>query len=202
MEALARRLFIEHINALESAFAQMTSHGGIEQEDVGPIVTRLRTMGLVRFGRLRAKWLLHRHEYHRAAGDADAMALVADLLLGLTMICRLTAAELILQEDGVIELHQGGRPVAAYLLASGRGHKTRAALEPDLIARASQHRVRPIVPVGAIVGAVLPSPAMALPEDVVRGEITDDLVSGPSKLRIFDISELRADHGRAMQVVQ
>jgi hypothetical protein len=200
MDELSQRLLMEHVGQLQHAVDRKIREDG-NAEDVADLLVRLRALGLVKLGKLRAYWLLHEKPY--CPVEANAPGLIADLLLALAMVARISGAVAVILEDGLVEFQRDGRAVAAHLIASGRGHRGRSALEAEVESRRKQYRSRPVPPRGVIVGGTsdiwptTPTP----PPDVVRGDESGNIVVGPAALPLFHISELRGDPERIQQVV-
>lgn len=201
MDNLSQRLLIEQIVQLKRAVDQKIRDDRLPHEDVADLLDRLQALGLVEFGILRANWLLHNKRY--CPVDLNALSLIADLLLVLAMVGRVSGAEAVIAEDGLVEFHRDGRPVIAYIIASGRGHRGRLALEAALEPRRRQYRSRLVRPCGAIVGGTSGSwtTTVTPPTDVIRGDVSEDIVAGSAVLPLLHIDELRANPDRVRQVV-
>jgi len=201
MEELSHRLLQEQVSQLDQAAAKKIQADGLPPEDLANLLARLQALGLVKLGTLRAHWLLHDKPYY--PGDHSSVGLIADLLLALAMIARVSGASALIIEDGLVEFHRDGRVVAGFLVASGRGHRGRPALEVAVESRRRQYRSRPAPPRGAIVGGTSDtwSSNLTPPSDVVRGDTTEDIVAGPVTLPLFHISDLRADPNRVSGVI-
>src|SRR5439155_26646496 len=121
-------------------------------------------------GAARASWLLHDHPY-RSDHDIERW-LIADLLLALAMIIRISGASVTVADDGLVEFRRDSRVMAVYLLASGRGARGRPAMEAAIESRRSRYRSRPVPVRGAIVGGTSYTwnTVVAPPQDVVRGD--------------------------------
>lgn len=201
MDELSQRLAVEHVDALNKAVAQKVQEDKLPTENVGPLLKRLETLGLVSLGKVRAHWLLHEKPY--CPVDPGASGLIADLLLALAMMVRVSGAVALILEDGLVEFHRDSRVVATYVVASGRGHRGRAAIEAAIEARRSQYRGRPAPPRGVIVAGTSDTwtSPVTPPTDVVRGDSSDDVVGGPTALPLLHINDFRADPSRIAQVV-
>ena len=202
MEELSERLSMEQIARLNEAAKQKTREDEMPDEDITVLLARLQSLGLVKHGKLRAHWLLHDKPY--CPVDSNALGLIADLLLALAMMARVSGAVPVIVEDGVVEFHRDGRVVGTYLIASGRGYRGKAAVEADVESRRSQYRSRPAPPRGVLVGGTsdawtaLPTP----PRDIVQGDPAGpDVVTGSTGLPLFHINELRENHNRIQEVV-
>ena len=201
MDQLSQRLLKEQVSQLGLAVGHKVRDDGLPNENVADLLTRLETMGVVKLGKLRAHWLLHDKRY--CPVEPSALGLIADLLLALAMMARISGAVAIIVEDGLVEFHRDGRAVAAYLVASGRGHRGRSALEAAVEFRRTQYRSRPAPPRGVIVGGTSETwtTTPTLPTDVLRGDVSEDIVIGPGALPLLHISELRANPNLLQQVV-
>lgn len=202
MEALSERLSFDQIGRLNDAANQQINDDSMPGEDITVLLNMLQSLGLVKFGKLRAHWLLHEKPY--CPVDPHVLGLTADLLLALAMMARVSGALPVIIEDGVVEFHRDGRVVGAYLIASGRGYRGKAAVEADVESRRSQYRNRSAPPRGVLVGGTsdawtaLPTP----PRDIVQGDPAGpDVVKGSTGLPLFHINELRENHSRIQQVV-
>ncbi|MGV3520299.1 hypothetical protein [Luteitalea sp.] len=201
MQALSARLLTEHKQQLSEAARQKVHDDGLEPEDLSVHLARFGELGLVTSGRVRAQWLLTDTPYCRATPDHHG--LVADLLLVVATIARLSGARALITEDGIVEFYRDGRVLGACILASGRGHRGRPSVEALIGKQRRRHRARAVPITSAIVGAtsdwgVLSTP----PDDVVRGDVADDIVLGHGQLPLHHVAELRGDPSRVHQVVR
>ena len=156
----------------------------------------------MKLGKLRAHWLLHDKPY--CPVNFNGNGLLADLLLALAMMARVSGAAVIIIEDGLVEFQRNGRVVVAYLVASGRGHRGTTAVEADVARRRAQYQSRPVPPSGVLVGGISDprTTPVASPTDVARGDSSDDdILTGPTVLPLIHISELRSDPSCIHQLV-
>jgi len=201
MEELSERLLGEQVHKLEQAVTHKINEDQLETENFADIRKCLSALGLVKLGKLRGHWLLHDKPYYPL--DQTAVGLIADLLLGLAMMARVSGAATAFVEDGlVVEFRRDGRAVAAFVVASGRGYRGRVAVESDVRKRLRHHHSTAPPPQGLIAGGTSDSwtTVLAAPQDVIRGG-TDpkdvvrggarDIISGPATLPTFHISQLR-----------
>jgi hypothetical protein len=202
MVALSTRLVKEQMAQLEQAVRQKVQDDNLPSENVAGLITRLQGMGLIALGKLRASWLLHDKPYCPA--EVGALGLIADLLLALGLISRVSGTDALIVEDGLVEFHRGGRSLATYVVASGRGHRGRSAIEAAVERRRGQYRSRSTPPRGVIVGGTSDAwtTAVTPPQDVVRGDVSEDIVAGSGVLPLIHINELRTEVNRIAQVVQ
>ncbi|HEY4934094.1 MAG TPA: hypothetical protein VII23_21220 [Terriglobales bacterium] len=202
MEGLSEHLSAEQVARVSDAVGQKTREDGIPDEDIAALLASLRSLGLVKLGRLRGHWLLHDKPYCPA--NQNDLGLIADLLLALAMMARVSGAVPVVVEDGIVEFRREGRVVSAYIIASGRGHRSRAAVEADVGRRRAQYRGRTAMPHGVIVGGTSDAwTAMSTPpRDIVQGDATETaVVGGAAVLPLFHINELRENNNRIQEVV-
>ena len=201
MDEMSQRLLKEQIANLQHAVAQKVRDDRLPSENVAGLLDRFQAIGLVKLGKLRAHWLVHDKPYCKA--EPNAVGLIADLLLAIAMVARVSSAAALVMDDGVVEFLRNGRIAAAYLIASGCGHRGRAAVEASLASRRKQYQSRPTPPHGAIVGGTSDSWTATLtpPSDILLGEMSDDIITGPPVFPMIHISELRADPGCVQKVV-
>lgn len=202
MDEFSQRLSLEHVARLREAVAREVQEDGLPDEDIACFVERLQSVGLVKLGKLRACWLLHDKPY--CPVDDAVSGLLGDLVLALAMVARVSDALPVIADDGIVEFHRDGRIVSAYLIASGRGHRGRAAIEARIESRRLDYRSRAAPPRGVLVGGTLDAWAAPAtpPRDILQGDgIEADLVAGPTTLRFFHVSELRANQDLIQQIV-
>lgn len=201
MEALSQRLMQEHSVKLEQAIAQKVQDDHLPVENIVNLLTRLQSFGLLKVGRIRADWLLHDKRYHPV--NPNTLGLIADLVLAIAMIARCSGADAIIVDDGIVEFHREGRAVAAFLVASGSGHRGKSAIEAHVQSRRGQYRGRPVPPCGVIVGGTSDAwtTVVTPPTDVVLGDMSGDITVGSTVLPLRYISELRANPNGIQQLV-
>ena len=193
MEEMAKRLLAELTTELEAAGRELCARHSWdgEADHLAALSDRLHNMGVIALGRVRAKWLLDTQQY---APDDSRRPLIADLLLGLGLIERAASVEAHFREDGLVELYSGGVICGRLLLASGSGTLRWSALEAsvlEVLGRIST-TVRPKhVLVSGVVGHRPPAPAP--PENLVMGDVEDDIVLGSQRPRILAVDEIRSD---------
>jgi hypothetical protein len=202
MEEFSRRLSLEQVAQLRDAIDRKVREDRLEAEDVSCFVNRFESLGLVKLGKLRASWLLHDKPY--CPVDSSASGLLADLVLALAMLARVSGALPVVADDGVVEFHRDGQAVSSYLIASGRGYRGRPAIEARIESRSPDHRSRAAPPRGVLVGGT--SDAWDVPttppKDILQGDqIEEDLVSGPMTLPLIHIDELRRNQDLIQKLV-
>ena len=191
MRALADRLVEEHRAELEGVCRHLLSTEGFEEEDVCGLCKRLAEMGLLRLGRLRARWVLSRHAYDPR--EPNKAALIADLLLAVGLIERVTGSQAVFGDDGVVEFRQGDRLLGSVILASGRGIRGWLAIETEIKQSEHNWEYHNPRPRRAIVAGVQGDRPVEIapPGDLVCQEDRDSIVTGYTSLEMFSVHELR-----------
>ncbi len=134
MEELSERLSTEQVFELEQAISRKVREEALLQtEDVTNLLACLRNLGLVKLGKLRAHWLLYEKPYYPV--NLNGNGLLADLLLALAMIARVSGTAVIIIENGLVEFQRDDRVVVTYLVASGCGHLCIINIRPLLKSR-------------------------------------------------------------------
>lgn len=200
MAALSERLVVEHTSQLKTAADTMVQRDKLTPEDLTTLLSRLQDIGLLDVGRLRASWLLHDKPYF--AEELLARELIADLLLAAALIARVTGTAAFLFGNGIVEFKRGDRTVATHVFVSGRGSRSRIAIESELSSRQRRFRGLATPPTGAIVAGIRDNGAAPItpPADVLLGDTSGSIVLGPSALPIFHVESLRQDPAQCQQV--
>ena len=195
MDQLSQRLVREHMERLHQAIRNKIAEDRNHADDVDSLLTQLLPLGLVHQGKLRADWLLINNPYRPI--DDDTLGLMADLFLALAMMLRVSGTTLRFMADGVLEFQRNGRTVAAYVLASGRGHRSISAVEAEIGNRRRRYDRHQLTLSGILVGGTSnvarpPTP----PADISTGEIVPDDLLGSEGLPIYHVDEVRAEPTR------
>jgi hypothetical protein len=199
MEGLSRRLLEEQIAKLGQAAVSKTQEDHLPNEDIARFLNTLQHMGIVRVGKLRAYWLLSEKPY--LVFDENILGLLADLLLALATMVRVSGAEAVIIEDGRVEFQRAGRTVASFIVASGNGHRGKIAVEAEVQKRRAGYSQSPTAALVGGTSASWTTPPTP-PKDIVDGaESKDDILRGPTALPLFHISELRDNHVLIREVV-
>lgn len=187
---LADRLVKVHRHALEEVCKELARLNDWDEEDVSVICDRMERLGLVRMGRLRAHWLLRAQRYAPQPRDREALRLVAELVVAVAMIERVSAMTASFIEEGVVEFASETKRVHA-LVGSGGGSLGWAALEHEL-----ERRRRRLAAVGrrptlALVGAMnAERQIVAPPPKLAREQSAASVVDGAEQLIFVTTAEL------------
>jgi hypothetical protein len=200
-EHLASRLLgAFHADLVASASDLCLEHGWTtEPASVPDLVDRLHAQGLVAVGRIRARWLLDDQAY---LPETDTRGLVADLLLGVGLAERGSLTKARFREDGVVELIKDGNVATTLLPASGRGTRRWSALEARALEAVGRLHSAARPEHVLVCGAPGPQGAdIAPPQDLIRGDATDDIIEGFGRPRFVSAEALRADPDVAAELV-
>jgi hypothetical protein len=200
MASLSERLVLEHISRLKAAAIARVQREHLPAENVDDLLARFQQIGLVSLGRLRANWLLD--EKHYLPDDRLSRELIADLLLAAGLVARETRTSAVLCEDGVVEFRRGNQTISAQVFVSGRGVRSRSAIEVELSTRRRHFWARPTPPCGAIVAGTRDGgrAPVSAPQDVILGDTSTSIVLGSSALSILHVESLRQDPAQCKQV--
>jgi hypothetical protein len=192
MQSLAARLSVEQLAHLSQAIARKIQEDGITSETVQLSLDRMKDIGLVDFGKLRSVWLLHDKPYRPIAGDD--FGLIADLVLAIGSIERISGSTASIRREGIVDFSREGRIVVSFQLASGRGHRGRAAIEADVASRRARVS-QDTPPHGVLVAGTSDAwdtPSPSAPGDIIFGDGADsDLITGSTILSLIHVNQLR-----------
>ena len=200
MRALAQRVVEEHRAILERDCNTLVQALGIETEDIAGLCSRLAEVGLLGLGRLRAAWMLHSSSYlpHE---EGTPLHLFSNLVLAIRMVERVGGQQARFREDGLVEFSVGGY-VTLIMVCSGGGWMNSARVEAELSKRREALQRQGRAPSVALVGGVEQGPEKTTPSNIAGDGNPDDLVTGPTMLRIITIAELRSDPELVRQVIR
>jgi hypothetical protein len=195
MATLSKRLIVDFRSKLEQSLREKTEEEHLPAENAAELVNQIMNLDFVTQGIFRAHLLLNRKPYEPASDDA--FRLIADLLLATAMIARISASSAFILKDGMVEFRKD-HTVARYTLASGRGHRGRAAVEARLRFR---HRHGELESNGVLVaGTSEPIELPTLPEDIARGDLpVDDLIA--PDVPMYHVNAIRSAPARIREMV-
>lgn len=199
MAEVAARVLEEHLADLALAFETKMARDGLEAETIDAFVVEAKRIGLLNFGRLRARWCFADTPY-ASARDQD-VRLLADLTLGLSLIARVTSLRMKITPESSIQFLHGDRVAATVEVASGGGHMRRAEVEARLSARGREMQLTgrsTVIIAGTADGWVdLSSP----PGDVLYGDPPSDDIIAPAAVMLIHLEQIRADHSLVERMV-
>jgi hypothetical protein len=190
MSELSDRLLLAQTRSLIESARALVERERLVAEDIDHVVERIKRMGLLGFGTLRANWLLADRRY--SADEPASREFVADLLLAAATVARVTGTTAFPFDDGIVEFRRGDQIVDCRIFVSGNGTHGCLAVEGKLSARARGFRNHATPPLGVVVShtrdhGIRP---VAAPQDLIDGEITPTII-GQSALPMTHVEAIR-----------
>jgi hypothetical protein len=201
MRALGERVAQAQARALKQASEVLVRDHDVDAETTDPLLARLAGEGLLYLGTLRAKWAFDYKPYASAA--EVGVANLADLLLAVAMLERLTGCEAHFVDDGLIELRQDDMPAVVIAVGTGLGVASWLAAEDRLRRDQARHAATGLRPTFGLLAHVKQRlEAIAAPADIVAEADAGSIVTGPGDFPIFALEELRAEPSDALALVR
>lgn len=201
MDLIAARVVEEHRADVERSCREFARAHSFEPEDVSALCHAMATLGLLGFGRLRARWFFADSTYARYPRDADQTRLqLADLVSALAAIERLCGRRARVGEDGVVHFLASEGSSPAVLVASGGGWMQWTLLMGKLHRRLERLRKTGIYIDGALVCGASGERAQVVPDDIA-GEGDSGGVAGSRDFKVLGTDDLRRDPSCASQLV-
>lgn len=201
MEQLGARVHAEICDGIEAACRSICEENDWQDEFAGisEIRTCVEVLGLLDTGAMRSRWLGENSGY---TPDDDRRSLIADLLLGIGIIKRESAASPSLCADGLVVFVASSGIESRVLALSGLGTARWSAMEARVaqaVGRLPVHRR----PRGVLVSGTLgPRGAdLAPPPDLIVGESGDSILGAHASPDIVLVDELRTDPSLASRLV-
>lgn len=201
MRALSTRLAEEHSNHIAAACSVMTTREGWTQEDLSSLRSKLKSLGLVGLGKLRASWLLDDRPYCCHEGTIEE--LLADILLALALIERTAGVSIQLHSDRIVEITTGSNQRLSFLVFSGKGSLRWTSAETEILYRekycplesASSRPRRALVS-----GVTGPSPArVSPPPSIVDQEDEKSIMADAPTFKMWSTDDLRTNTTAVLQ---
>ena len=189
MLRLASRLVEEQRAELEHKGQALIHDLDLYEEDVTGVCQRLAALGLVNLGVLRAAWLLrdHPYEHHQPAH----LPLIADLIVAIAMIERLTASTAAFRSEGIVEFPSANGPVRV-IVCSGGGWMTRAVVESRLRFRRGKAAPGEHGELLAVAGGLSGPGGPPVAPSSIAGDYEDaDITAGEDQFKLLTVTELR-----------
>jgi hypothetical protein len=201
MERLASRLSTEHSAALERACRAICEAEHFDCDDVPPACEKFKSAGLIHAGRLRASWTLSRDQY--VPLRMVNLEQIADLLLGVQAIERVTGTSADLGENGTIRFETAGRVCGYAFVASGRGVRSWRALETEIAQHWRFRATRPQVSRALVSGVNGGRPASTpLPENVLFEPTPESIIYTRSPVpKLYSVQELHENQDLTWEFV-
>lgn len=192
MRRLAKRFVEEDRVELGNACRQLAATEGWDwsKQRVTVLCNRMAEQGLIRLGRIRARWLLDDSSY--LPRHSIVISWLADMLFAIGLIEEATGSEGNFCEDGVVEFRRGNLILGGVIIGHGRGFMRWAALEAKFSAsqRFRQHRAPQ--PQYAIVGGVPSGPPadVAPPQNIVCDGKPDSLITTNIGFKMYTVEQI------------
>jgi hypothetical protein len=201
MRALGERVARAQARSLKEASELLVSNHGVGAEATDPLLDRLVSEGLLYLGTLRAKWALEQKPY--ASASEVSTANLADLLLAVAMLERLTGCEAHFVDDGLIELRQEDMRPVVIAVGTGLGVASWLAAEARLRSGQTQHTATGLRPTFGLLAHVKQQlETIAAPTDIVAEADPASIVTGPGEFPIFELEKVRAEPADALTLVR
>lgn len=190
MQELSLRLVYEHQIEIRNECKDLVGRHGWVEEDVDGLTDRLGELGLIGLGRFRARWLLDESSY--VPRDAAIPGWLADLVLAVGLVERITDSTATFREDGTVEFRSDNRVLGIVLLGHGRGILRWFEIDAEI------DRNRPLWewrnPRSILVAGVAGNrQEVTAPRDIVAEGTAQDLVREYHIPKKYDVDELRDD---------
>lgn len=192
MRQLAQRLALEvRIEARMACDELITANAWSDSSEMVDFVcAAYEAAGLLRMGRIRAAWLMVERAYE--PDHPPQRELIADLLLGVALLCGPGPTQVVFQPDGTVVLSGPTQPPRRVLLVSGRGTRRWSQLDPLLASRTGDaNAAAELVLAAGFQGTRLSE--WGPPDDIVAAEARDDITVGAPAPRVIAIDDLRSD---------
>lgn len=167
------------------------SHGDAS-EDITLLVSQIKAMGMVSFAIIRARWHLSEERYIKT--DERQVESVADILIAVALIERLTEVKSQLLECGRVQFSSGVRE-SEVVVVSGNGSLRWGSLEATLKSREKYLQVpKPrssVKRVLAVEVTGIKPEHMATPESIIDRREESDLVRCGEGVRFVSVDEIR-----------
>ncbi len=201
MRELAIRLVREHRADLDRACWDLIKDEGWEVEDVDGLCQRITGQGLLKFGQIRARWTLALELY--VPRRKVTTEWLADLLLAIGLIERVTSSLASFRIDGIVEFRRDNLTIGALILAHGHGYMRMAAIEAR-IKQSRQYREQndPGTISAIVAGVSIPrDQQLTPPESIILQGDESSLIPPEESLKIYTVDELRERSDLAMEIL-
>jgi hypothetical protein len=201
MQRIGERVAQAHARALNAAAQVLVADHGVDSEATDALLDRLAREGLLYLGKLRARWMLELQPYASAAEVSTAN--LADLLLAVAMLERLTRCDAHFVDDGLVELRREGMQPVVIAVGTGRGFASWLTAEDRLRRDQARHTATGLRPTFGLLAHVKARPqAIAAPENIVAEADSASIVTGPGVFPIFELEEMRAKPAEVLALMQ
>ena len=191
MAAIAARVLSEHAARFQRACDDLSQERNYAEYDFQVLTTAIESLGLIGFGKVRARWLLYLKDY--AATHAFDTRLIGDLLLTISFVASTLEASIRLRVDGAIELWKDNDLITVVGLATGQGVRNLLAVETALELQVKMSPWQGPIPVRILVTGYVPNENIpTAPVSIVEEADKDDITNPRGPSQILCAYQLRA----------
>lgn len=193
MSHLADRVVLEQVNKLRRACADLVRANNIASEDCEQVLGRMRNLGLLKLGKLRAAWQLEQSQY--ASDRQNESSSYADIVLAIALLERMGTAKSEIGPEGNVALVREGRCLCTIVPIAGKGTRTVASVEP--IVRQKMKELDNLLvhkPVLFLLAGVEGAhEEITLPESIVSGSNPENIAVRIEPLPWYRVPDVRKD---------
>lgn len=193
MSHLANRVALEQVNRLRRACEDLVRANNIAPEDCDQVLGRMRNLGLLKLGKLRAAWQIELSQY--ASDRQNETASYADIVLAIALLERMGTAKSEIGPEGHVALVREGKCLCTIVPISGKGTRTVASIEP--IVRQKLKELDNLLvqkPVLFLLAGVEGAyEEITLPESIVSGANPENIAVRTEPLPWYRVPDVRKD---------
>jgi hypothetical protein len=187
MGDLASRLAHEQVDDLVQSCEQVLAANNASADQIQHFqgtAQRLRDVTLLGLGKLRSRAKLDMEATYVPRRSLDD-ELLAEPISALAEFCASYGCTALPRENGVWKIMKDGRSIGSLILSTGRGTRKLSALEAQIQYHHQELCDTSIEPPQAILlgGIIAEAHEIASPDNIVTGDVTETLISGPQSPR-------------------
>ncbi|HUW45583.1 MAG TPA: hypothetical protein VMW50_07275 [Dehalococcoidia bacterium] len=201
MDRLANRVVKEHCANLEQACIDQIQEHGWDSEDIHTLCQRITQDGLIKLGKIRARWTLNTALYLPQRSVLTKW--IADLLIVVGFIERKSGSQAVFRPDGIIEFRRDNSIIGMVIAAHGQGYLRWPALEMRIKHSQQYNDYGDYEIVRAIISGVqgIEPTDVAPPENIVWQEEPNSLIPVPKRLKMYNIDRIREEPDLIMELL-
>ena len=193
MTELSERLVEEFRHDLERECENLILNERLDTENSSDLSVRIANLGLLKLGRIRARWTLDDSAY--GIHNLVVATWMADLLLAIGLMERISGFRAHFFDDGVVEFRENGRIMASIVMAHGRGMHRWTFIDHKIRRSERFWRSRSPKPRFALISGVLGGRQnrITLPDNIIVEESEESISNAIYSLRLYTVDEIRQD---------
>jgi hypothetical protein len=192
MALLSDRVLAEQVDILREICSVEAQTEGFDVANVDVVIERLRRMGLVEVGKVRAAWMSLEECY--TVHTALNAPLLAHMVIAASAVAQMAGAQDVVIRSEVIEFRAAsGASLTCAMMACGRGVRGWSAMEAEVRRRRASIPRHDPQPRFAVIGGAtgLPLRDIVAPLDIVADpRPAGDIVHGETDLALFSAHEV------------